>query len=946
LAEQWGDERPFPFVFEKNGLADDFQLDMETSYLTFTCCAQGHKHVLPPSEILKMIGKGGPKQIPCPICQASQNITVEEDDDMPLPGEDVVGIPMTEQEKLEMKQKFEQEQREKRGIENKEETASVEEPVSEEENIPTETESEEEEESEDDVDEEESISEDEKNEQLQNEVLEKFDHLITALGYDPFYGDRLSVQDGKVSTKCKLCGNEVEISLENFGKVVESSPNVYISTCPVCAESMVQAEKSDLGLRRNNAFKEHIQELLTAQGFKLYILKGQLFQSPFEKIVYEDTKTGLKYQGKISDILTELEFNSENEEEVICITPPQTNSDNDDDDEDDIPEASLGAESSDQDESDFDGYGEEDGETTSSTSDNESSDQGEESDNNDNGNPFSNFFGNFFGNGNKKEETQSSFELPKLNSGDDEVELDFGGSSSNVKAEEDLKETLIEGVKDKEKIEKVQSRVVTDDEVELEFESPCLGKSKPAGAKQNDKAERSDSKFRDLHQQDPLQRHVDEKNRELQSKWYNSRVIYEKEPDFNELGDDEDLIAEFEESAMGKLINLVSEKTQVSKRLILNESSFQLPIVDFSTGVRVMCLDVNDESQMKSPLEIANTINFQWPLGDEKKYRRCYLYSDSVSLNNKKHFKATLKSLSKIVGRDTFDPRRIINIADNYMLFYVDDVKVIKDFEEENSTYPMGKPHTNKVAIIAMKYDGINNKKITIKDIFEYYNKSGFDMKKYNLHMVASARYITAPKLAQNHIEYFITEYTEMTSSIIMDGFEHILGAILKEHNEKYPTVTYQINYEFDPSLMSSPSLEIYYDNGSFLQLGVGDETCYIRRPSYRRTVEDSYRQDMKYFTISTLSKRFSDEVRHSGYNITIESQRNRFIDSLGFIKVYQPKMKKFLISPVMCLSALCKPSIMTMTKVDLSIFFSGSGIYSGGYDQLLFQRMLFNAFE
>lgn len=970
LASRWGDDNPnpFPFVFENQGVSADFKYNVDTSYLNFTCCGdKSHVHVKTPKQIIKMVEDNN--RVPCEKCRI--NGVGDGDDDL-LPGETAFGTFMTDKEKAEVQREL--------GIEAKQE-----------EKIEEETE---EEAQEADTDE------------LNEEIQAQLDKMKNDLGYAPFIESSVELaNDEMVFATCKLCGVNSAIEIGKFNQVllIDKKNNIRISSCPVCQSSIKDDHKRN-ETAINYALLDHIEEVIN-KSLPDHVFSsendfGSFIDPVNDEIILElkDESDPTKYKISIDSLLNitkrydileleEIDLDESNEEDEVITEEINNNEEVDEDesiydedaDQEETPEIDED-ETIDPDDGIYDECDEEDTDPNCDDDvidedDNDESDEDlfnpdeEEIDEDDDEQDYrdvSKQAEKLINHSENKVGVESVIEVDGL-----EFEVVDGDTPSvsnpfenlfsrKVEVVEETKppikeknffNSLKEGikrsqkVKEEERVDESDSKEVIEvDGLEFEVGDNRLGKSFPVDRERKG-AVRSDSKqFRDPHQQDPLQRLVDEKNDELKHKWYNTRVYAASEYEdmyFNELGDEENLVEEFFNSPTGKLITKVRELTEVEIMLSLNDETFQLPIVDFSTGVRAICLRVDDESQMKTPLHQLINYPFQFDLRDKKEgIRKVFIYSDSVDSSDKK-FKATLKSLVKIVGRDTFDPRRIVNIGDNYMLFYVTDKKIIDDFELENSTYPMGKPCNKSIAIIAMKTDSFN-KKLKPKDIISILSKDNFDMRKYNLYMVASARYIENLNTKTGIVEYRITDYLEMTSSIILDGFEHIVGAILKEHAETHLGLNYNFTYEFDPSLMSSPSLERYYDNSEMMPIGEhGNQFCYVRKHNYRRSVEDTYRQDSKLFTTRTLGVRFRDDIKVSPYNITIESQKNRFIESMGFEKVYQPSPKVFMLSPIFTTKLSIKPSIFTLSKIDLSVFFQGSGIYSGGYDNLLIQRML-----
>ena len=587
----------------------------------------------------------------------------------------------------------------------------------------------------------------------------------------------------------------------------------------------------------------------------------------------------------------------------------------------------------------------------------------------------SSFFDNLFGRNKKTEESvseETSTETVKTSTKEDNgeitLELDNENGDENPfsEASGERSETgenkivspitsearkSIESEDSKEEIElESVNENFTDDEEEITLERDDDISKKEKG--------KNVSTESDVNHKDFIKDEV-KKVSESDKKWYSNPVVFSEDEDenFNELMDEVDLINEFKESDLGKVIYDVCKRTGLNAKFTISEDTFEIPVVDFESGMRVICIDCNKVGQMKVQLAIMERqVEFGYPLPKGTKYGLAYLYSDC--LTSKERTKATIKNLIKIVNKEKFDGRRIINLAGNYTLFYTDSIPVIRSFEAENSSYPQGKPCTKEIGIIALRHRSGKHEEFTAKDFMNYLNKNyKMDMKNHNLYMVATARYIVKPDPMSKTVKYQITDYSELADSILMDGFDHIIGAIIKEHKlnntvkdprflgTDFSQYKYQFEYEFDPSTLPSPSLEIWWDNENFFKtfdsFEDGQGKCFIRVPEYRTNSTDGYRKDPRLFLPIPFSKLFKADIEKSGVNVLNDNARRKFIEQLGFVESYYPRMKRFMLNPLKTMKLEFSSSIFAMTKVDLNKFFSGNGVYDGGYDNILFQKFI-----
>lgn len=605
-------------------------------------------------------------------------------------------------------------------------------------------------------------------------------------------------------------------------------------------------------------------------------------------------------------------------------------------------------------------------------------DKSEESDeitiDSDNSTGFGNFFEGFnlFGSNKEKEESKTEETNDEKS---DEITIESDGSVSNGGTSPFSEASEVETKEEKtddSKISPITSEArkfnsETEEEVEISSVSESFTAEDESGeiTIEVEPTHKTSSKSEKTSNADDIgTNHTDkigDESRQIyenDKKWYNNPVYFgDDNENFNELMDEVDLINEFKESSLGKVIYEVCKRTNIQAQFTINEDTFEIPVVDFESGVRVVCIDCDKVAQMKVNLALMErSLQFAYNLPKGETYRKIYLYSDALS--SKARIKATTKNLIKIVNRDKFDGRRILTLAGNYTLFYTDSIPVIRSFEEENSSYPQGKPCTKEIGIIALRHKSGKHEQFTAKDFMNYLNKNyKMDMKNHNLYMVATARYIVKPEAARKVVKYQITDYCELADSILKDGLDHIIGAIMKEHKANntvkdprylgtdFSEYKAEFEFEFDPSVIPSPSLEIWGDNNDLFRFPDsfedGQGKCYIRMPEYRANQTDGYRKDPRLFLPIPFSKLFRVDIEKAGVNVLNDNARRKFIEQLGFVESYYPRMKRFILNPVKVMKLEFTSSVLTMTKVDLNKFFSGNGVYDGGYDNILLQKFI-----
>jgi hypothetical protein len=797
-----------------------------------------------------------------------------------------------------------------------------------------------------------------------DELTDRLRDQAEALGYDPWddapekaVAVIFDHETGKkeIIAHCKFC--EKEVSNENINVIVATvtdldDGNIPYHACPHCIISMRESYETK-GIYRNTLAMDRIAETLKkTANLELIILRNNTFTSPDEIIRFKDKK-GVKYTSKIKDVLTsflkegespawyvigsneKLDINKINELINKNSTIDNNNTINEvlgEENLESIPVITI-----------------DDIETIKLET----------------GTPPINEI--------KKEEIKKTKTIIK-NYGGFEIEVEVDDDVSNDQEtiiKEDHQSSPIPTKKLDQTIIPPKKAIVNDlppktasvknyggFEFEIEDSSDSLGKSKPHEVKKERENYYDGVTLAEhLSHEDPLKSHIDKEKETREKKWYNKHVFRNEEDEqINEFVDSDDLYEEFINSKSGQCLKMVEDKINnlTDKKLVMSsiyisDETYDIPIVDFNSGIRVICINCDNESEMKIPPTFETQVPFRFNMTghDRIKYRKVYLYSDSVSTPRK--FKASVQSLVKLVNREHFDPRRIINLtsekAPKYALFYTDNQRIINEFEDLNTPNAYGKPNTHQIGIIALRNTVDKKQQFSSKDIIDYFNKTNykFDMKNFNLYMVLTARYIAVPNVNTFSVTYTITDYVENAATIIKDGMSVIIGAIMKEHRKNYLTYKANFEWEFDPSALPSPSLEIMDDNGDLIPMMEQGTTgvCYIRKPDFRNNIKDGYRQDERLFGTKTLAKRFEIDLKKSGLNIVYPRMKDKFIESLGFFKYYTPKIKKFYINPMRVMKS--EVETMLLTKIDINKFFSGSGIYDGSSDNLLLQKLMIN---
>ncbi len=396
-----------------------------------------------------------------------------------------------------------------------------------------------------------------------------------------------------------------------------------------------------------------------------------------------------------------------------------------------------------------------------------------------------------------------------------------------------------------------------------------------------------------------------------------------------------DLKKSFEDTIFYEFIETLSQKTGVEYTLIVDHRTLEAFVVDFESGLRLICTSLDDPSManfrydwIKLPFTYKDSIRHK-----PKSYDWKVLFSDSVEYARNATFSALIKFINpKILP---YGSKKIM-LQNNLIFNYTKNSQYLEDFDRRFSTYPSKKPATDRLGIIAR---WSSTKEATAKDVLKWRlqmeslnNVSNLDTlaNDYDEYMVASIKYIKTFNKETNKVLYTITEYVEIGSAIIGDGFLQCLRALLKEYRMEYPQLAGTLPYvvfEYDPNTIPSPSLKSYIDRGTFVPVdngfnmlikgpnyintGIDKFLRYsmIRRPEYRdgNKSRDFMRQDLRMFEIGTIVHTMNDEIARAGLSNTIRNPeiRKQFIANMGYIKATQIDVKLFYINQLELLNVM-----------------------------------------
>lgn len=385
---------------------------------------------------------------------------------------------------------------------------------------------------------------------------------------------------------------------------------------------------------------------------------------------------------------------------------------------------------------------------------------------------------------------------------------------------------------------------------------------------------------------------------------------------------------DFQESTFYKIHKEVmtsdrfADMSKVQARVTITEDTSYIPIIDYSTGIRVICIDTNDVDQYRlNPLIISKKIPF--PFRDVRKPKTRILYSDDATNRPV----AVISSLKKLVGYKFIKPRYKIKLSKNYVVAYTTEMKWIDMFEKgdpdskqpENSPLNMAKPGNMAVGIIILEPKNTKDRRAIRRN--QIAKDAGIlervSTEDYTVRLVLSARItkndlrLRNPALPrqERYVEYLIMQYDEANPVIINDGLLTILTCIIKEHKANYaPGTPYAISFEFDRDGLLSPAIVSMLDERDGLEPVAGTrpnsyelDPQYILPPS-RLKMDGVYdfergRMDKRYFSPGGIQRRYDDALWRR-YDLGTTDGRIQFIRSRGFDEFWRLKPIVFDVMP------------------------------------------------
>lgn len=419
-----------------------------------------------------------------------------------------------------------------------------------------------------------------------------------------------------------------------------------------------------------------------------------------------------------------------------------------------------------------------------------------------------------------------------------------------------------------------------------------------------------------------------------------------------------------------------ADMSKVFMKIIINPDTSFIPIVDFSTGVRFVCVDSGDVDQYRiHALALGRQIPFSFSTVKRYEVRTRVLYSD-MCINRPV---ATIFAIKKLVAFGSWNKKRIITLQNNFAMAYTTETKFVEMFENgdpdsknpENCVNITRKPKNSSIGIIALDKKSARDRQALRrrqgKKILERMANGGYYEEElspndYDIHFIIGAdiicndRDLVNPAIAPDLrcVHYQITRYAECNSVVILDGLQVLCAAIIKEHFKKYGNTTkYSIEFEYDPTELLTPGVMALIDNHDGLEPSTYKRSnpmsivsTYIMPPS-RLKMEGIFefekgRVDGRNFNAATIGAHYPQEL-WSRYNLSTIEGRAEFLRSRGFEEFWQPAIAVFDVMPYVLriievgslINELCDISLQNIGNRD-----------SGDMENLLYRQQKLEYFK
>jgi len=385
----------------------------------------------------------------------------------------------------------------------------------------------------------------------------------------------------------------------------------------------------------------------------------------------------------------------------------------------------------------------------------------------------------------------------------------------------------------------------------------------------------------------------------------------------------------------------------IKNKLYIGDATHECPVVDFEGNIRLIFVDLD---QSGGAYNVTAEINkrlhptFRKDKGSRFRLMTFTIYSDMISSveSIRRVVKGVIKHIvHNLLITDMITPISIFHQSEHYFYTTAElDRAYIKQFIEKHSPGNVDKPSTDTVAIINSwenpeaseedkKYRQVNvMKQLERNNEIDYYDLS--------MYMTCAMKYMCNEDTDGN-ICIIITDYIETLDLFIRDGFGACLGVVIHNARQKYPNRAMKVYFELDLSMIPSPTIHRYINDGNLKPIEPDFEARTFniigsiiakdygikniqelpvegaeflkpeytkpfwrsiqKAPNFRSYFGDEKRLDWRRFTARNISRTLGEQMRGHTINVNDKSARSEVLEKLGYRHISQPKIDVLVVT-------------------------------------------------
>jgi len=424
-----------------------------------------------------------------------------------------------------------------------------------------------------------------------------------------------------------------------------------------------------------------------------------------------------------------------------------------------------------------------------------------------------------------------------------------------------------------------------------------------------------------------------------------------------------DLIEDYDDSNAKKVVDRILKlfkkrgARDLKYKLYIDERTHECPVVDFEGSIRVIFINTDiPGGSYHAENEINSRLRYTFDQSDcEYDVMTYIVYSDMI---RDERLNRVVKSISKQIAFNLkvigiFKPISIIEDSDQY--FYTTSEKdkpTIDRFTFDNCSGNVDVAATKSIALIS-RWDNPNldnewkyRKEISNRIALAKGASIGYE--DLSMHMTAAIRFIMIPPKADGTINVTITDYIESLDIFVRDGLGSLIGVLVHNIKSEFPQSQLHIYYEFNRTMIPSPTVSRYFKNDSIRPVNVNKDMAqfneiiktvseqngvaptaqfyvegepfegspeyngdfwptFVLSPEYRKTNKDGDRIDWRRAVGKKSLPKFLGDKFKDYRNMNLDDRRVRLsiLDKEGYITVIQPQVYRTKVEVAFALKAL-----------------------------------------